>query len=48
MTVRRDFAKRDGPIRSAICYLVWLLALGMIGVVAVAELIKRGIRRRTE
>lgn len=45
MAVRRDFAKRDGLIRSAICFAVWLLALGMIGTVAIAELIKRRRKR---
>lgn len=41
MTARRDFAKKDGPIRSAVCFVVWLLALAMIGTVAVSELIRR-------
>jgi len=47
MPDRRDFAKSDGPIRSVICYLVWLLAVTMIGVVAVAELIKRRFKAIT-
>lgn len=41
MTGRRDFSKRDGPIRSVVCFLAWLLVLAIIGAAAVSGLIKR-------